>query len=196
MLAHANYARSSAPLSPAVHFKSFRFSNLSAAPGRQRCFARGLARWCKLVGVTPICSTGTALFCRQGVGGFGTDPQMLAVQSIASVFCFHIEGSHRDCPVHPGLPPFPLPCPHRLHTNCVAWSLFKSRRPDGTMSARRHTFSSASRGGSMYPCLNLASAVGIIDFARLPNSLCAGLVFRPSVGVLRRLSRVIYECSQ
>ena len=116
LLAHAHYARSSAPAYPALHFKPFRFSNLSAASGRQRCFAScvsvdfprlqsstfkcwylwGLDRWCRLVGVTP-CNTGTVLVCRQGVGGFGTDPQMTAVPSIASSVCFHLKGSRRNC---------------------------------------------------------------------------------------------------
>ena len=59
------------------------------------------------------------------------------------------------------------------------------------MSARRFTFSLASLDESLHPGLNLASAVGIIDCVRLPNSIWAGLVFRPSVGVLWRLSRAI-----
>ena len=82
----------------------------------------GLDRWCRLVGVTPPCSTGAVLFCRQGVGGFGTDPQMTAVPSIASSVCFHLKGSRRNCSLHPGLPPFSLPCPYCLNTNGVAYT--------------------------------------------------------------------------
>ena len=151
LLAHAHYARSSPPAFPALHFKPFRFANMSAASGRQRCFARcvsvdrcfascvavdflrlqsstfkcwdvwGLDRWCRLVGATPPCSTGVVLFRRQGVGGFGTDPQMPAVPSIGPCVCFHLKGSRRNCPLHPGLLPFPLPCPYWLHANCVAY---------------------------------------------------------------------------
>ena len=67
---------------PALHLKPFRFSNVSAASGRQRCFASCVSvdflrlqsstfkcwylwvldRWCRLVGVTPACRTGTILF--------------------------------------------------------------------------------------------------------------------------------------
>ena len=174
LLAHAQYARSSPPAIPALHFKPFRFANMSAASGRQRCFARcvsvdrcfascvavdflrlqsstfkcwdvwGFDRWCRLVGATPPCSTGIVLFRRQGVGVFGTDPQMPAVPSIGPSVCFHLKGSRRNCPLHPGLLPFPLPCPYWLRAYC----LFKSRRPDGAVSARRFTFSSASRDGS------------------------------------------------
>ena len=135
------YPRCSALAYPALHFKPFRFSNLSAASGRQRCFAScvsvdflrlqsstfkcwylwWLDRWCRLVGVTPLCSTGTVLFCRQGVGGVGTDPQMTRVPSIASSVCFHFKGSLRYCSLHPGLSSFSLPCPYWLHTNCVAY---------------------------------------------------------------------------
>ena len=141
LLAHAHYARSSKPAYPALHFKPFRFSNLSAVSGRQRSFAScvsvdfiqlqsstfkywylwGLDRWCRLVGVTPPCRTCTVLFCRQGVGGFGTDPQMTAVPSIASSVCFHLKGTRRNYSLHPGLLPFSLPSPHWLHTNCVAY---------------------------------------------------------------------------
>ena len=82
-LAHAHYARSSPPAFPALQFKPFRFANMSAASGRQRCFARcvsvdrcfascvavdflrlqsstfkcwdvwGFDRWCWLVGAIP-----------------------------------------------------------------------------------------------------------------------------------------------
>ena len=38
-----------------------------------------------------------------------------------------------------------------------------------------------SRDGSIYPGPNFALAVGIIDFVRLTNSLCAGLLCMPSV---------------
>ena len=175
LLAHAHYARCSTPAFPALHFKPFRFANMSAASGRQRYFARcvsvdrcfavdflrlqsstfkcwdvwGFDRWCRLVGAPSPCSTGIVLFHRQGVGGFGTDPQMPAVPSIGPSVCFHLKGSRRNFPLHPGLLPFPLPCPYWLHANCVAYlSLFKSRRPDGAVSARRFTFSSASRDGS------------------------------------------------
>ena len=82
---------------------------------------RGFDRWCRLVGATPPCSTGIVLFRRQGVGGFGTDPQMPAVPSIGPSVCFHLKGSRRNCPLHPGLLPFPLPCPYWLPANCVAY---------------------------------------------------------------------------
>ena len=141
MLAHAHYARSSPPAFPALHFKPFRFANMSAAFGRQRCFARcvsvdrcfascvavdflrlqsstfkcwdvwGLDRWCRLVGATPLCSTGIVLFRRQGVGGFGTDPQMPAVPSIGPSVCFHLKGSRLkwQMPSSPWLASIPSP---------------------------------------------------------------------------------------
>ena len=80
--------------------------------------SRRLDRWCRLVGVIHPCSTGTVLFCRQDrASGFGTDPQMTAVPSIAYYICVHFKGSRRNCPLHRSLPPFSLPCPYWLHTN-------------------------------------------------------------------------------
>ena len=76
------------------------------------------------------------LFCRQGVGGFGTDPQMTAVPSIASSACFHLKGSRRNCSLHHGLPPFSLPCPYWLHTNCVAYMKYVQVSAPGWCSER------------------------------------------------------------
>ena len=137
LLAHAHYARYSAPAFLALHFKGFRIcrphpvvndaspvvsrsisSDCRAAPSSVGT-SGGLDRWCRLVGVTTPCSTGTMLFCKQEVDGFGTDPQMPAVPYIASSVCFHLKGLRRNCPLHPGLPPYPLPCPYWLHTNGV-----------------------------------------------------------------------------
>ena len=127
-----------------------RFSNLSAASGRQRCFAScvsvdflrlqsstlkvlrplGLDRRCRLIGVIPAWSTGTGLFCRQGVGGLGTDPQMPAVPWIVSAACFHLKGLRPNCPLYPGLSPFrplsvlaayELCCLHEVSSRLRAW---------------------------------------------------------------------------
>ena len=60
-----------------------------------------------LAALTLHCFAGTA---RQGVCGFGSDPQMTAVPSITSSVCFDLKGSRRNCSLYPGLPPFSLPC--------------------------------------------------------------------------------------
>ena len=150
LLAHAHYARSSAPAYPALHFKPFRFSNVSAASGRQRCFAScvsvdflrlqsstfkcwylwGLDRWCRLVGVTP-CRTGTVLFCRQGVGGFGTDPQMTAVPSMASFVCFHLKWARVVIAL------FTLACLHSLTLSVLAaYELCRLHEVSSSIGAR------------------------------------------------------------
>ena len=95
------------------------FSDFGAAPSSVG--TSGARSVVPLVGATSPCSTGTVLFRRQGVGGFGTDHQMPAVPSIGPSVCFHLKGSRRNCPLHPGLLPFPLPCPYWLHANCVAY---------------------------------------------------------------------------
>ena len=121
------------------------------------------------------------------MGGFGTASLPCGSTSKACVIIvlFTLACRHSLSPVRIGC----------IRTVLSTRSLFKSRRLDGAVSAHRFTFSSASRDESMYPGLNLALIVGINDFVRLPNSLGAGLVYRPSVGVLRILSRAIHGSS-
>ena len=128
------------------------------------------------------------------MGGFGTDPQMTAVPSIASSVCVHLKGSRRNYPLHPGLPPCTLPCPYWLHTNCVAYMKYRQVSAPGWCSERSPVRLHSAQPLAMIQCIQV-STVGIIDFVRLPNSLWAGLVFMPSMGVLRRLSRSIYGSS-
>ena len=82
LIAHAHYARSSAPAYPALHFKPFRFSNLSAASSRQRAspvVSRSISSDCRAVPSSVGTSGGS-------IGGAGS----LALHLLAelALYCF------------------------------------------------------------------------------------------------------------
>ena len=97
---------------------------------------------------------------------------------ISSVW-FHLKGLRRNCPLHPGLPPFPLLCPNLLHTNCVVYMKSLQVSAPGWCSERSPL--------AMGQCIQVST--WLRQWASL---ILAGLVFRLSVGVLRILSRAIY----
>ena len=95
-----------------------------------RAVHSSVGRWCRLVGVTP-CRTGTVLFCRQGVGGFGTDPQMTAVPSIASFVCFHLKWARVVIAL------FTLACLHTLTLSVLAaYELCRLHEVSSSIGAR------------------------------------------------------------
>ena len=62
-----------------------------------------------------------ALYCFAGKEWVDLALILICRRSVRPSVCFHLKGSRRNCPLHPGLLPFPLPCPYWLHTNGAAY---------------------------------------------------------------------------